>query len=349
MQKERNLYIDVLKALCIILVVLGHCVQYGAGKEYSDYGIFFGNPVFIFIYSFHMPLFMLISGFLFAYSVKNRSWLNVLITKGKQLLIPLAGWSIVSTLISIIKIICGVSTRKFSFIWLCQSLYSGFWGGPWFLWAMWWGIVAVILVRTLLKDNPLAYLLLIAGTFFIPDGICPAVYKFMLPFFILAYYFNAHGFSVKFKRVYMHPVFIIGCTLAFIGLIHLFNYDTYIYTSGFYIFTYPSNAVMQIHNNVLRFAVGLFGSISFAYLVYALVRILPDFINRPLSALGRTTLGVYIISNYFFAEVLTRLPIKELNYGYIILETAAITTVSVAITLLIQKFKYTNRLLLGGR
>ena len=349
MKKERNLYIDVLKAFSIILVVLGHCVQYGAGKEYSDYGLFFANPVFIFIYSFHMPLFMLISGFLFAYSVKNRSWLNVLITKGKQLLIPLAGWSVVSTLISIIKIICGVSTRKFSFIWLCQSLYSGFWGGPWFLWAMWWGIVAVVLVRTLLRDNPFAYLLLTAATFFIPDTICPAVYKFMLPFFILAYYFNAHGISVKFKKVYMNPIFIVGCALTFTALIHLFNYDTYIYTSGFYIFAYPGNAVWQIHNNVLRFVIGLFGSISFAYLVYALVKILPEIINRPLAFLGRTTLGVYIISGYIFTEVLIRIPIKELNYGYIILETVAIMAVSVIITLLIQKFKYANRLLLGGR
>lgn len=47
----RKYWIDVLRALGIILVVLGH-----VSKE--------PNTV-IFIYAFHMPLFFLLSGFLF--------------------------------------------------------------------------------------------------------------------------------------------------------------------------------------------------------------------------------------------------------------------------------------------
>ena len=55
MCKERNLYIDILKAITIIFVIVGHCIQYGSGLEYS-YGSFFNHPIFIIIYSFHMPL-----------------------------------------------------------------------------------------------------------------------------------------------------------------------------------------------------------------------------------------------------------------------------------------------------
>ena len=56
MTKKRNIYLDVIKAINIMLVVFGHCIQLGAGNEYSA-GEFYENPIFMFIYSFHMPLF----------------------------------------------------------------------------------------------------------------------------------------------------------------------------------------------------------------------------------------------------------------------------------------------------
>lgn len=70
MEKEngRSEYLDFLKAILIITVLLGHCIQYGGGYEDNS---FFDNKLFKFIYSFHMPLFMLISGYLFSESVKK--------------------------------------------------------------------------------------------------------------------------------------------------------------------------------------------------------------------------------------------------------------------------------------
>ena len=49
-------YIDNLKGVLILLVVLGHCIQC------TDLD-FDHNAVFRYIYSFHMPLFMCVSGF----------------------------------------------------------------------------------------------------------------------------------------------------------------------------------------------------------------------------------------------------------------------------------------------
>ena len=349
MKKERNLYIDVLKAFSILLVVLGHCIQYGAGKEYTADGAFFANPVFLFIYSFHMPLFMLISGYLFAFSCKNKTWFKLLVAKAKQILIPLCGWCVVSTVIDTIKIICGLSDASFGFVWLIKDLYANLKGGPWFLWAMWCGVIAVIFVRFFLKDHPLAYVFICLASLLVPDSLISATTKFMLPFFIIAYYFNAHGFNVKLKKIYMHPAFIIGCTAAFISLIHLYSYDTYIYNSGFFITSHLSRALTSLHNNTLRFTVGFFGSISFMYLIYGVVRILPKVASSALAYLGTKTLGIYIISNYLFIEIVRLLPITGLNYGLIILETVIVTAVSTVLTILLQKFKYTNRIFLGGR
>ena len=51
---QRTLWIDQLRGLAIILVVIGHLIQFnGLGTD---------NPVFEIIYTFHMPLFFAISG-----------------------------------------------------------------------------------------------------------------------------------------------------------------------------------------------------------------------------------------------------------------------------------------------
>lgn len=71
---DRNIYLDVVKVFTIVCVVLGHCIQYGSGKTYLNGGLFFDDIVFKIIYSFHMPLFMIISGYLFAFTIKTRDY-----------------------------------------------------------------------------------------------------------------------------------------------------------------------------------------------------------------------------------------------------------------------------------
>ena len=58
MEKENRIfYVDALKCFAIFLVVYGHTLQWTCpGDPYYD------DPIFSFIYAFHMPLFMTISG-----------------------------------------------------------------------------------------------------------------------------------------------------------------------------------------------------------------------------------------------------------------------------------------------
>lgn len=48
---------DVLKLFAIYLVIWGHCIQYLISRYPPE------EPMWYFIYSFHMPLFMIVSGF----------------------------------------------------------------------------------------------------------------------------------------------------------------------------------------------------------------------------------------------------------------------------------------------
>lgn len=53
--------LDMAKGVAIFLVLWGHCIQYFSSGD-DD---FYNNFVFKFIYSFHMPLFMIIMGICF--------------------------------------------------------------------------------------------------------------------------------------------------------------------------------------------------------------------------------------------------------------------------------------------
>ncbi len=86
--KERILCFDATKLLAIYAVLYGHCIQYLIKGDVYD------NSAFLFIYSWHMPLFMLIAG-LFATSSFKLSPIDYLKKKSIQLLLPCVAWEII--------------------------------------------------------------------------------------------------------------------------------------------------------------------------------------------------------------------------------------------------------------
>lgn len=84
---KRTEWVDRAKGLGILLVVLGHaCVP-------SLVGI---SPllrnIYLFIYMFHMPVFMYLSGYTFFHFSKRQSYVDFLIKKIKTLLFPYVGY-----------------------------------------------------------------------------------------------------------------------------------------------------------------------------------------------------------------------------------------------------------------
>ena len=83
--KQRLLYLDNLKGFLIILVILGHCIEYGT-ESFDE------NTLFKIIYSFHMPLFFMISGYLSYKEPLN--WISSVKRRGYQLLVPYVLWGV---------------------------------------------------------------------------------------------------------------------------------------------------------------------------------------------------------------------------------------------------------------
>lgn len=87
--KVRNYQIDSIRGFAILLVVIGHVIQ----RNYVDFD---NNILFKYIYSFHMPLFMFISGYVM-YG-KN----IVLSRRFYGLVIPFIAWYIVAYIINLV-------------------------------------------------------------------------------------------------------------------------------------------------------------------------------------------------------------------------------------------------------
>ena len=83
---SRLQFLDSLKGLLIIMVVIGHVIQ-SSNPDYQH------DILFRFIYSFHMPLFLAISGYL-TYKPKYDS--GLIKKRAVQLLIPFVVWAFLS-------------------------------------------------------------------------------------------------------------------------------------------------------------------------------------------------------------------------------------------------------------
>lgn len=81
--KQHILYLDNLKGFATCLVVLGHCIQFSTPN-------FDSHIAFRFIYSFHMPLFFMISGYVSYKAIVE--WESVVYKRLYQLILPYVLW-----------------------------------------------------------------------------------------------------------------------------------------------------------------------------------------------------------------------------------------------------------------
>ena len=86
MEKSRNKTIDILRGISALSVILGHAIQRGLIVDYDS------NIIFKLIYTFHMPLFVFLSGYTLFIS-KPKFDYDFIKKKFKRLIIPTIIWS----------------------------------------------------------------------------------------------------------------------------------------------------------------------------------------------------------------------------------------------------------------
>lgn len=346
-KNNRNTLLDNVKAFAIVCMVLGHCIQFGSGSHFEQEELYFLNPVFKFIYSFHMPLFMLISGYLFAFSVERRSWQENFRKKITSLIVPIFTWALLPLCISVVSLLSQtkghLSFRESIDYYLFTSITH-----LWFLWAIFWCSIVILIVHRFFKDRVWIYALCVLLSLFLPDSDNWGKYGFMLPYYLLGYYYNRMGNAFKQNIRSSYLLLFIGG--IFVILLFFFNRDSYIYTSGYCILRNP---VQQLLTNVFRFSIGLFGSLTVILFFSKIKRYIcrSTHLSKVFSELGKETMGIYIVSEFLISIMLRRYTKDwtDIHYGALIVESLFILCLSFVIIQIIRKSTFLNRILLGAR
>jgi fucose 4-O-acetylase-like acetyltransferase len=344
---KRNEQIDFLKAVAILLVVFAHSIQCGSGAVYEQQQEFFGNVIYKFIYSFHMPLFMLISGFLFYFSIRNHTWTENLKSRITTLLIPIIVWSVVPFLTEILESdsMTGIQLLNFFVLKAIHNL--------WFLWAIFYCSLVVIAVNKLFKDSILVYLLLFVFILIIPDIAKSELYKFMYPYFVAGYLFNKY--KPKFvpflqTKFVWQLIFLLSLGAVFASLLLLYDQNSYIYITGICIFR-DTFSLEQLGIDLFRYVTGFVGSAWVILLVKLTFQKIPEKLVKAFLFVGQNSLGIYIISGYILVLAVPRIMANRtgINYFVTIAETILILSISLLCSVIIKKVNPLNCVLLGGR
>lgn len=340
--KKRNVFIDVLRGVAIILVCFAHCIQYGSGSGVLQELSFFHNKLYIVIYSFHMPLLMIISGYLFAKSLRRfENIADFLKNRFCTLILPIISWNTIRWIMSIL-----VGKNAFSVEMLTKwidMLFTEFW----FLWAIFWCSLIVYVVYKYLNNSILTYILLFVFFMFIPDAFNAQYYKFMYPFFVVAFKVSERNVLEKINfKLLLGGAGLCGC--LWIALLCLWEYDSYIYISGF---TILDKGLQQVWIDLYRTIIGGIGSVFIIALVYGVYRLNCKYIARVLAYVGKETMAIYIVSSYINSLVLMRLTasVGEYNYWLILLETVCIILACLCFSFVCRKIPFMAKLFLGGR
>ena len=177
---NRIVWIDIAKAICIVLVVIGHYIP-------DTRPIWYWEMRSV-IYSFHMPLFMFASGFVYIATKREEGYCKFLKKKVKRLMIP---YLTVSVLIVSIKL-CTQGQAYVENPVTIQSYLKIFYLPEagyflWFIWALWWMFVIIPLFNTPVARLALLFVATFALPFIsskLPEVFCIRQFSCMLQYFV---------------------------------------------------------------------------------------------------------------------------------------------------------------------
>lgn len=330
LKAKRDVFLDFMRGIAIYFVLWRHSIQYLACND-----SFLDNLVFKAIYSFHMPLFMFLSGYTFYWSCKKRKLEYVLSSRLKGIAIPMLVWGIISFVLSLRNKIPN------SLLSIVKSIASNCLE-IWFLWAV---LVSSVFVAVIYKSGirmkTLKYSLMILSMVFI--AILPRKNNilFVYPYFIIGFVFSDKNvFSLDTYRK-KEPIFL----LIWLCLIPFYKRQHYIYTSGILPCGSEYGFWMQIGIDTYRYLVGLAGVLATVYIARLLYdRFRERKVTRVMAYAGIHSLDIYVMQRLllelFIAQTWTNV-VKVYGFYNITIDSAfycVLTIVCAVVCLIILSF-----------
>jgi len=285
---KRNGFLDYAKGVLIVLVMIGHAVQF---TMYQDKD-FWDDPLLKAIYLFHMPLFMGLSGYLSWSGLQKGHFGPYALNKLKAYILPVFSWAVLYCLIAFAIQGGGVTAATA----LPGAIVDKATTTLWFLWALCSCLLITAAIKTVGRAFWTLVALAFAGMLLLPEGPNFTTLKFMFPYFMVGYAL-AESKITPLRRETSIVLFTLAC-LVTILCYNLWQKDSYIYTTGMILKRW------NINNCALRYTAGFFGSISAFFTLRFIYKLSPDSFRRPVEILGQDSIYVYILQGNLFAALL---------------------------------------------
>lgn len=316
MEKKRILYPDIVKAIAIFIVTCSHAAQNISGVTWTNF--LGGGTIDI---AFHMPLFMLISGwFINPEKMRNESIVKYVIAKFKRLIIPAYTWFVICY-------VAGFTMHPIVSFWYLKALFVCL-------------CIIVVSVRIIKNDILCAIITSIIVL------ICPRMetvnINFMFPFLWAGYFLH------KYLDNGRHQWLFLTCLVLSIVLLLFWTKEKSVYWCPLKV---HEVSIQMLLTYFYRFTIGFSISTVIIYLVKNYES------NKTLASLvpvGQHSLVIYTSSNFFNGVIS-----ETLNYfgyhtnQYVLLDVLSIlySFIVVYLAILIVKWckknKYAKLLVLG--
>lgn len=274
---KRIAYLDTVKLLTIFLVILGHVTQMMVN------GWVVGEHLWKPIYSFHVPLFMLVSGYFVSDRTLNNPLGKMVIVKAKQLLLPVFTCTMVCC-IYLFLVRDSVNYRD-------EII-----GNSWFLKVLFvYYVLFLLLKRTKLND----WLLFVLSCFFlflVPKGSTLQV-NLLWPYFFVGYLLKKY--QVLDKMIGKWQVIVVFL------LLYLFTYALQWNLKIPNIITINHDNLFNLWYLILfRYIVAFCGSMSAILLVaWVYERWSKKTLLNKISNYGKYTLGIYVFQTLLIINI----------------------------------------------
>lgn len=325
----------------MILVIIGHAIQCILEEGCND------NHVWNLIYSFHMPAFMAMSGWL-AYRAYSKplmaDWGGVFILckrRGLQLLVPYFAWSVMQFSLS------GEYTlQKLSKMILYPDSYF------WFLWVLFWICVLFNLVQYVARRLNLHEMVTIGGLCVMLLGVMVVAEFRMFGFQFIAYYFLFYKLGYCLHK-YEGSTFLKGLNRPIIMIVLSVLWAFLAW--GWTMHGLPSwmPAIPHVPTSLLQYAYrGFTALVAIIVLIGVAPKLLngKGMVNHFVSGVGVVSLGMYT-GHLFLIGFIQDLLMSCCPEADILVATIAISIVSFVLSYLlvkaIGKNSLTSMVLLG--
>lgn len=273
----RIAYLDAVKLVTIYLVILGHVTQMMVN------GWAVGEHLWKTIYSFHMPLFMLVSGYFVSSRMLNLPFYDMLKSKAIQLMLP----AITCTVVCCIYLTLARESVNYR---------DEIIGNSWFLKTLFvYYVLLWVLKRTKLNDWIL-FVISCVFLFLVPRGSTLQI-NLLWPYFWFGYFLKKYKVLDKIIGKWQIVVVFVLLYLSTYAIQWNLNIPNIITIT-------PLNLYNQWYLILFRYVVAFSGCMSVILIVGLIYKKWDNSYRlNKLAGYGKYTLGIYVLQTLLVANI----------------------------------------------